>query len=247
MLRFLILCFPIVSWSNSRKFSWKIRTDFEGITSWILWFWQSVELSKEHNQRISEQHTFLFVDFSKAFDFIYRNIYNSTILLLCIYPTPLLRVGSDIRSIFKQSADGLNWEFSFSSISCYTRVKELGLPYYLLITQIKRPGFKFSQGFLCKQPCLSQIRTRVTDFILYNDNLYTKRAFISTTTATPITTSTTTDNNTFCEIFLFVVTSSPPSLSHTHTHTHRCSNDGKFPQVSRIFQSILANFCSAVV
>ena len=41
--------------------------------------------------------------------------------------------GYDTRSIFKWNLTGLNSEFSFSKISCHTKVKKNLLPYYLLI------------------------------------------------------------------------------------------------------------------
>ena len=45
-----------------------------------------------------------------------------------IYPTSWSWAGCDTRSIFKQSAVGLNPEFFFSQISGLSKAKELNLP-----------------------------------------------------------------------------------------------------------------------
>ena len=62
-----------------------------------------------------------------------------------IYPTPV-RAGCDIGSFFKWSIKGLNSEFSFSYISCYMKVKEASLPYYLLIAEKKIKMHTFPKG-----------------------------------------------------------------------------------------------------
>ena len=59
--------------------------------------------------------------------------------------------------IFKWSSIGLNSEFSFFLTSCYTKVKEHSLPYYLPIAGGELLDLYLSQGYLCymkcKQPC----------------------------------------------------------------------------------------------
>ena len=57
---------------------------------------------------------------------------------------------------FKQSLTSLNSEFSFFKTSYHTKVKELSLPYYLLIAEEKIVGFiAFSKVMTvkCQQPC----------------------------------------------------------------------------------------------
>ena len=54
--------------------------------------------------------------------------------------------------ILKRSLTGLNLEFSFSQISCLTKIKEPGLSYYLLIAEGRIFGFIYFSRVLalCK-------------------------------------------------------------------------------------------------
>ena len=52
---------------------------------------------------------------------------------VCIYAITLLLVGSNTRSIFRWNITGLNSKLFFFLTICHTKVKEISLPYYLLI------------------------------------------------------------------------------------------------------------------
>ena len=74
-------------------------------------------------------------------------------------------------NFFQQSLTGLNSEFSSSQISCLTKVKDLGLPYYLPIEKIvgfipfprvshcyvkcKQPRSGFEPGLPCSLPMIT--------------------------------------------------------------------------------------------
>ena len=69
-----------------------------------------------------------------------------------IYISPFAPAGCDTKSITMWGLIGLNLEFSFSSISCHTKVKEPSLPYDLLIAGGKRVGFtSFSRVFVLRE------------------------------------------------------------------------------------------------
>ena len=112
--------------------------------------------------------------------YAYIYLYSIRILdVISIFTNPSARpeglVNIDTRSIFKQILTGLNSEFSFSKISCLTKVKEPSLPYYLpiaegwLIEFIHFPKVLM----LCEMLSVSsRIWTGVAVPISYDDNHY---------------------------------------------------------------------------
>ena len=55
-------------------------------------------------------------------------------MCVCVFTQPLRTSRMWHEGYFKESLIGLNSKFSFSHTSCHTKVKELSLLYYLLIT-----------------------------------------------------------------------------------------------------------------
>ena len=98
-------------------------------------------------------------------------------MVQCIYlPNPSAQAGYDTKPVFKQSLFGLNSEFSFSPVSCHTKVKELSQSYYLSIAGGRIIEFiPFSWALaLCKiQTAWARIRNRLAMSISNDDNHYT--------------------------------------------------------------------------
>ena len=107
---------------------------------------------------------------------MYTFIYTDTYIWLSVFTNVSSWTGCDPRSIFKQSLIGMNSEFSFSSTSCYTKVKEPSQPYYLPIAGGRIVGFiPFRRVLvLCEMQSVSfRIWTRFTVSIFNNNGHYT--------------------------------------------------------------------------
>ena len=92
---------------------------------------------------------------------------------VCTYPIPLPHTCCNTRSIFKQSLIGMNSDFFFSLTSCYTKVKETSLPYFVLIAERRIVEFiSFLRVLVLYviQTALSRIWTLIAVFISYDDN-----------------------------------------------------------------------------
>ena len=77
----------------------------------------------------------------------------------------------------KQSAAGLNSEFSFAEAGYVSKAKETSLPYYLPITGGRTYGFMSFPRELAQseiQTASSRIWTRVANSIFNSDNYYAK-------------------------------------------------------------------------
>ena len=98
-----------------------------------------------------------------------------------VFTAPTPRHKQDVRQgySFKLSLVGLNSEFSFSWISYHTKVKELSLPNYLSITEIRIiGGISFSRVFCSMSTASFRIWTQVIDSISNEDNHYTTGIYI---------------------------------------------------------------------
>ena len=71
---------------------------------------------KQYKSMYFSVNLYIFVRFLEYFPWVY------------IYPTPLLGVGCNSKTIIKQITAGLNSEFIFKTAWC-TKPKELNLPY----------------------------------------------------------------------------------------------------------------------
>ena len=92
-----------------------------------------------------------------------------------IYPTPLHEQDAIRGQFFKRGLKGLNLEFSFFLTGFHTRVKELSLPYYLLIAWGNIVGFIPFERVSAMEKANSpiQVWTQVTVSISNDDNHYT--------------------------------------------------------------------------
>ena len=105
----------------------------------------------------------------------YTHIYSDEDTVLFFYFTnPMERIWKNVN--FYVVSAGLNSEFSFSRTSCFTKVK---WPFYLPIAGDRRDGsmpFPRLLAWREMQTVLSRIWTPVSDFVSYDNNLYTKCA-----------------------------------------------------------------------
>ena len=85
---------------------------------------------------------------------IFMCVYVRINVCVCIYPNPPPWASCDTRSIYKQSAAGLNSKFSFSLTSCLIKAEELSQSYYLPIAGGRRDGVITFSSEICLCMCM---------------------------------------------------------------------------------------------
>ena len=84
------------------------------------------------------------------------------------------RAGFDTKLIFLRGVLLVWLQFSFSEISCQTKIKEFWLPDYLLILEVKKDWFMPFPMALARsetQTALSRIWSQVANSVSYDDNV----------------------------------------------------------------------------
>ena len=98
---------------------------------------------------------------------------------LCINPTSLTWAGCDTKSMFNESTEGFNPEFSFSKNGCLTKAEKPSLLYYLPIAGVRKDGFMTFSRRLVRWSEMQTSSSRIwTQFpnISYNNNWKPKYA-----------------------------------------------------------------------